>query len=234
MQLENTPFSYLVEFSTGTPTGVFTYSVTDDEGNPVAGLNNVEVTPPAGAVSTLIQIPQVANTLTKPLFEGRTISWFYTTVLGAVNGSHSYQIQKRVPFPCTAEGVRTKLGVDANELPDERIDLLMSYIEFNSLFLDGLDAYTLSGDATALKITNAIEAVAALKILPTLQLSLARRLTNGTNEYERWNKIDWELLRADLEQIVYDITVLIDPTQVYQTSAIFTLAVRTPDPLTGV
>lgn len=233
MLLENTPFSYLVEFSTGTPTGVFSYSLTDDEGNPVAGITNVEVPISVGTISTIIQIPQVANTLTKPLFEGRTISWFYSTASGVVNGSYSYQIQKRVPFPCSYEGVRTKLGIDTTEIPDERIDLLMSYIEFNSLFTDGLDAYTLTGDATALKITNAIEAVAALKLLPTLQLSLAKRLSSGTNEYERFAKIDWDVLRATLEQTIYDITVLLDPQQVYQATAIFTLAVRSPDPYTG-
>lgn len=233
MLLENTPFSYLVEFSTGTPTGVFSYSLSDDEGNPVAGITNVEVTIPTGGISTLIQIPQVANTLTKPLFEGRTISWFYPTSGGVVNGSYSYQIQKRVPFPCTYEGVRTKLGIDTNEIPDERIDLLMSYIEFNELFTNGLDAYTLTGDATSLKITNAIEAVAALKLLPTLQLSLAKRLSSGTNEYERWTKIDWDVLRADLEQLVYNVTVLIDPDQVYLADVIFTLGIRSPDPFTG-
>lgn len=232
MQTENTPFSYLVEFDTGTPVGVFTYSLYDDDGNPVAGIQNIEIDPAADAVSLLIQIPNVANTLTKPLVEGRTIAWFYTTSLGAVNGNYSYTIQKRVPFPVTAEGVRMKLGVDHTELPDERINLLMAYVEFDELFVGGLSAYTLLGNSMTLKIIESIEAIAALHILPSLQLSLAKRVTSGTNEYERWNKIDWMQLRADLEQIVYDTTVLIDPELVYGANAIFTLAVRT-DPYTG-
>jgi hypothetical protein len=232
MQIENTPFSYLVEFDTGSPLGVFSYSLYDDDNNPVAGINNVEITPVPGAVSVLIQIPIQANTLTKPLFEGRTISWFYTTQLGAVNGSYAYTIRRKVPFPATTEGVRTKLGIDNTEMPDDRIDLLTSYVEFDSAFAGGLGPYTMSGDIMALKITNAIEAIAALKLLPSLQLSLAKRLTSGTNEYERFAKIDWEIIKANLEQIVYDVTVLIDPVQVFSAGSIFELSIRT-DPFTG-
>jgi hypothetical protein len=232
MLIENTPFSYLVEFDTGTPVGVFTYSLYDDDGNPVASLNNVNIIPEVGAVSVLIEIPNVANTLTKPLFESRTLAWYYTTSLGAVNGSFSYQIQKKVPFPVTYDGVRTKLGVDKFELPDDRIDLLMAYVEFNEVFTNGLDAYASLGNSTALKITNAIEAIAALKVLPTLQLSLARKMVSGTNQYERWATIDWDAIIADLQGIIYDTTILIEPTMVYVASSIFELAVRT-DPYIG-
>lgn len=232
MIIENTPLSYLVQFDSGTPLGVFTYSLYDDEGNPVASIHNVEVAPDVGAVSILIQIPTTGNTLTKPLFEGRTISWFYTTSLGAVNGSYSYIVEKKIPFPATPEGVRTKLGVDITELPDDRIDLLGAYVQYNAQFEDGLDAYTLTGDSTALKITGAIEAVAALQVLPSLQISLAKRLTSGTNEYERFSKIDWELLAGNLQAIIDETSVLIDPTLVYESLALFTLAIR-PDPFTG-
>ena len=233
MQLENTPFSYLVEFDTGTPLGVFSYSLLDDDGNPVAGIQNVSVTPGTGAVSVLIQIPTQANTLSKPLFEGRTIVWNYVTALGVVNGSYAYTIQKRVPFPATNEGVRTKLGIDLSEMPDNRIDLLGAYVAFKDTFtVVDIDTYALMGNSMSLKITNAIEAIAALKLLPSLQISLAKKLTSGTNEYERFAKIDWEMIQADLEQLVYDTTVLIDPELVYNSGTVFALAVRT-DPYTG-
>lgn len=232
MIVENTPFSYLVQFDTGTPLGVFSYSLYDDEGNIVASIQNQEITPDIGAVSVLVEIPNVANTLTKPLLEGRVLTWQYTTALGAVNGSYGYTIQKRVPFPVSTEGVRTKLGVDITELPDDRIDLLTAYVEYNAGFEDGLDNYTFGGDLAALRITNAIEALAALKLLPSLQISLARRLTSGTNEYERFSKIDWTLLAAELQATVDSATVLIDESQVYGATAIFTLGVRT-DPFTG-
>jgi hypothetical protein len=229
---ERAPFSYLVEFDTGTPLGAFSYSLYDEDGNIVTGMLNLQVTPASGAVSILIQIPAAANVLTKPLFEGRLISWSYATALGAVNGSYEYTIRKRVPFPVTTDGVRTKLGIDITEMPDDRIDLLMAYVSFTEQFAGGLAAYETSGDATALKITQAIEALAALSLIDSLQLSLAKRLTSGTNEYERFSKIDWEALRARLSQLVYDTSILVDPTLVYSAPVIFALAVRT-DPYTG-
>lgn len=232
MQIENSPFSYLVQFDTGTPLGDFSYSLYDDNGDPVAGIQNQIVTPGVGAVSVLIQIPPQANTLTKPLFEGRTLTWFYTTALGPVNGSYGYTIQKRVPFPVTAEGVRTKLGIDDTEVPDNRINLLASYVEFAEAVPD-IALHENDGSSMSLKITDAIEAIAALKLLPTLQISIAKRLTSGTNEYERFSKIDWAMLADQLGQIVYDVSVLISPTLVYSSTDVFTLAVRT-DPFTGV
>ncbi len=230
---ENTPLPYLVEFSTGTPTGVFSYSLIDGEGNPVDGITNVEITPSNGMLSVMITIPATANQLTKPLFERRTLTWVYPTSNGIMSGSYSYQIQKAVPFPCTPEGVRLKLGISPDEIPDSSIDLLSAYLQFDELFVDGISAYINTGDSLALKITNAIEAVAALNLLPSLQLAIAKRLTSGTNEYERWAKVDWDIIRGTLESIVYNTTVLIDPQQVYVGSAIFTLAVRSPDAFTG-
>lgn len=232
MQIENSPFSYLVQFDTGTPLGEFSYTLYDDNGDPIPVVQNKKVTPAPGAVSVLIEIPPQANTLTKPLFEGRSLTWFYTTALGPVNGSYGYTIRKRVPFPVTAEGVRTKLGVDDTEIPDSRIDLLMSYVEFSE-GVPGIEDYADDGSAMSLKITNAIESIAALKLLPTLQLSIAKRLTSGTNEYERFAKIDWDMLANQLNQNVYDVSVLIDPTLVYVATDVFALAVRT-DPFTGV
>ena len=118
-------------------------------------------------------------------------------------------------------------------MPDNRIDLLGAYVAFKDTFtVVDIDTYALMGNSMSLKITNAIEAIAALKLLPSLQISLAKKLTSGTNEYERFAKIDWEMIQADLEQLVYDTTVLIDPELVYNSGTVFALAVRT-DPYTG-
>lgn len=231
MIIENTPLTYLVEFTSGTPSGVFSYSLTDEDGNDI--ILNEEITPTNGAVSVSITIPSSANQIDKPLFETRFLNWSYPTTNGVITGNYTYQIQKKVPFPCSYDGVRRKLGITDEDIPDSQIDLLTSYVEFDELFDGGLDIYASLGNSTTLKIANAIEALAALKILPTLQLSIAKRYTSGTNEYERWTKIDWDILAGALSQIVYDVTVLIDPNQAYTLDTLFTLGVRSPDPLTG-
>lgn len=231
---ENTPFSHLVEFTSGVPTGVFSYTVYDEDNAIVDGLEDEEIAIGLGAVSVTITIPAGSNTVSKPLFERRTIVWTYPTSAGIVTDSISYSIRKAVPFPVTTEGVRILLGISSQEIPDERIDLLAAYIAFSELFTDAsiLEDYETTGDSTSFKITKAIEAVAAIQLLPTLQLALARRKDSGTNQYERWNRIDWMGLKASLDMIVTEALLLVDPTLEFDFLPVFTLSIRT-DPLTG-
>src|SRR5213595_2978633 len=116
MQRELTPFTQIVEFASGSPTGAFSYSVYDDDGNIVNSLENVVISLGMGAVSARIDVSAADNTVSKPLFETRTITWTYPTASGTVNGSTSYVIQKIIPFPATPEGVRQLLGVTEKEI----------------------------------------------------------------------------------------------------------------------
>ena len=235
MQRELTPFTHIVEFVSGSPTGTFSYSVYDEDNLIVNALENVVIPLGAGAISARIDVPAAANAVSKPLFETRTITWTYPTASGTVNGSHSYVIQKRIPFPATPEGVRQLLGVSEKEVADEQIDLMGAYLAFRKPFTDPdavLLPYMTSGDEDSYRVTRAIEALAALEILPTLQLALARRFDSGTNSYERWNRIDWEALAAKLNGMVYEAAVIVDPLLELAISPIFVLSTRT-DPLTG-
>lgn len=235
MHRELTPFTHVVEFASGSPSGAFSYSVTDEDGNIVNGLQNVVVSLGVGAISARIEVPASANAVSKPLFEVRTISWTYPTNNGQVNGSKNYVVQKAIPFPATPEGVRQLLGITDDEIPDDRIDIMGAYLKFREPFDDpdaALLPYMTSGDADSYRITRAIEAMAALEILPTLQLALARRLDTGTNSYERWNRIDWERLAARLNGMVYEASIIVEPLLVLAINPIFVLSTRN-DPLTG-
>ena len=235
MQRELTPFTHIVEFASGAPTGAFSYSLFDEDGTIVDGIEDEVVTLGVGAISARIDIPAASNTVSKPLFETRTITWTYPTNSGTVNGSISYVVQKAIPFPATPEGVRQLLGVTPEEIPDDRIDLLGAYLEFIKPLNDPdtvLEPYTTSGDADAYKITRAIEALAALETLPTLQIALAARFDSGTNSYQRWNKIDWEGMAERLMNYVQEAIIIVEPTLEFVISPIFMLSVRT-DPLTG-
>ena len=235
MQRELTPFTHIVEFASGAPTGAFSYSLYDDEGNIVDGIEDIVVSLGIGTISARIDIPAISNTVSKPLFETRTITWTYPTASGTVNGSISYVIQKAIPFPATPEGVRQLLGVTDAEIPDDRIDLLGAYLKFREPFSDpdtSLVPFYISGDEDAYKITRAIEALAALEVLPTLQIALASRFDSGTNSYERWNKIDWDGIAEKLMGYVQAAIVIVEPTLEFAISPIFVLSTRT-DPLTG-
>src|SRR3546814_17121384 len=94
-----------------------------------------------------------------------------------------YVIEGRVPLAVSARGVREKLGVSPQDLPDEEIDLVGAYWEMQSLA--DLGAYENVETSTSYVVANGIEALAGLAVLDTLQVRVATMESSGTNEYQR-------------------------------------------------
>src|SRR3546814_8851386 len=76
-----------------------------------------------------------------------------------------YVIEGRVPLAVSARGVREKLGVSPQDLPDEEIDLVGAYWEMQSLA--DLGAYENVETSTSYVVANGIEALAGLAVLDT-------------------------------------------------------------------
>jgi len=229
-----TPFAHEIDFSTGLPTGAVVYSLLGNDGLPVTGYNAISVTPAVGAVSLLIVIPGTVNTVATPLFETRTLTWSYTTANGVVSDRVRYRVERDIIFPVTADGVRNKLGVDPHEIPDQDIDLLSAYAELAAMFEeDAFLPYQSSGDRNSLLIANAIEAMAGLSLIPSLQLAVARKESSGTNTYERFAGADWEALRSSLISYLSPLNDLLVPlVDLTDYRIVFTTVVR-PDIITG-
>lgn len=231
--LAGAPFAHEVDFSTGLPTGAVTYSVLGNDNQPIAGLDNVSVTPINGAVSLLIVVPASANTVATPLFETRTLTWSYTTATGVVTDRVRYRVDRDLVFPVSTDGVRAKLGVEPHEVPDDNINLLMAYANLSALYPTGtLDAFAETGDRSTLMVANAIEAMAALILVPSLQLAVAKKESSGTNTFERFTPMDWEMLSGSLMSYVSMLDEIATPTNTDDFSLIF-FAVQRTDPLTG-
>jgi hypothetical protein len=227
------PFARLIEFGTGSPVGAISYQVLGNDGSAV---HSGSVTPEAGAVSQLLVIDAAHNTVSKPLFEMRTLTWNYTTATGVVSDRVTYRVDRSLPFTVSAEGVRTKLGVSEHELPDEDVDLVKGYAEFQTRApADALATAATSGDRDALLCVDAIEALAALAILPSLQLRATQRESSGTNEYSRFGGIDWDKLQLGLSGLVAIALDALDPVfgQNELGGFIFGTAPRSPDAITG-
>lgn len=208
------PFTYYLDFSTDIPVGAVTYSVLGNDNIAITGLDNLTVTPASGALSVMLLVPGAANTVATPYFEKRTVTWSYLTSTGVITGRTSYRVEKPIPFPVTSEGVRNKLGVLDHEVTENQINLTKSYAFFvNKVTPLNLLPYEQSGDYNALRITDAIEAIAALSIINTLQVSLAKSEDSGTNSYSRFANIDWDSIRQDLGLMVQEGINLVDPPE---------------------
>ena len=162
----------------------------------------------------LLTVPGTANTCSLPLFEGRTLTWSYPTDKGLVSQSVRYRVEKQIPFHVSNVGVRSKLGVEDNELEDRDINLLSAYATLASKYDAGvLDAIAPLGNLSTLRVIDAIEATAAIAALPSLQLAVAKSEDSGTNKYSRFGSVDWDLLRAGLQDYVdvIDNMIGVDP-----------------------
>jgi len=234
MVIEGSPFSYEINFSTGLPTGAVVYSVLGNDGTPLSGFSSVSITPPADARSIQIIVPGDRNTVATPLFESRTIVWEYPTTTGVQSGRVRYRVEKDIPFAVSAEGVRAKLGVETSEVPDNKIDLLKAYATFQGMYEDGaFTEYETSGDLTSLLITDAIEATAALEVIPWMQLSVAKKESSGTNSYERFGSIEWGALVDSLTSYISAVNDVVVPLVDPSTLPVIFFAVERADPLTG-
>lgn len=219
-----------VLFSTGLPDGDVSWRLFNALGAEIA---SGTVAVPADAVSLNLPIASEHNTLANgALFGSRDFDWSYTVGGAVVNGEARYSIEARAPYGVSNDGVRSKLGVEAKDLPDGDISLIRAYIGFRDIVTsDLLDAMT--DEADLLSVRDAIEAQAALNLIPTMAVRVAVQEDSGTNAYKR-QAIDWEAIAQALSATVNDGILVVnpgfDPTP---TGALFILATPTTDPLTG-
>jgi hypothetical protein len=225
-----TALTQLIEFSEGFPDGDISWGLLDASGNPLA---NGAVTPEADSASAVIMVPALDNDIVEAgaLFAYRELSWSYTVGGLMQNGRRRYRLEAFLPLGVSEDGVRRKLGVESHELEDEKIDLVTAYSSFRETVTAAkLDAVT---NQTALAACDGIEALAALNLLPTLQISLAAKESSGTNQFQR-TKIDWDRLRAHLETILANGYAAVNPLSdtSSQMPSLLTVVVR-PDPIVG-
>lgn len=164
-----------------------------------------------------------------PAWERRTLKWLYAGGRGAA----AYRLVQGVSHDATTDLVRTILGVNADELSDDEIDLVAAFFAFREKVDPAdMDAGLIDTGSIGLKLARAIAATAAQAVLPSLQVRLALRDTSGTNEFER-QEIDWQRLTEQLAGIVDEAIEAVSPTADGAGVTLFALGTRT-DPITGV
>lgn len=225
--------THLVTFATGHPDGDVTWQVLDSDGLEIdAG----SVTPAAGAVSVLLPVsPEVTELPVGSLQKVIDLVWSYTSNGAAVNGEARYTVEARLELGISADGVRRKLGVTRSELPDSEISLVSAYLVFVDTVTEArfLAARGLS-PLTDMRARDAVEAMAALALIPTMPVRIARSESSGTNEFSRQN-VDWTGIADELMALIDHGLSAVDPT--YDPTAtngsLLLLATPATDPFTG-
>lgn len=224
------PFTAEVTFDEGFPDAAISWKLLDGDGTQ---LTTGSVTPAAGDVSTIITVSGANNALSTGVLAGnRELSWSYTVGGLAKGGQIRYDLEAFLPFGVSCDGVRTKLGLDVDEVSDNEINLVTSYLAFQQVVTSAtLSAVT--DTYSKLVVRHAIEALAGLRLVPSLQLKLAKKEVSGISQFQRAD-IDWTELSAYLNSLVAaGYTALnpdLDPANV---GSLFLTVVRSPDAVTG-
>lgn len=229
---ENLAATHLVTFATGQPDGDVTWSLLASDGTEIS---NGTVTPDAEAVSALIPIAAADIDLPDGTFQTTVdLLWSYTVDGAAVNGEYRYTVEARLPIGISPEGVRRKLGVSPSELPDGEIALAESYLVFVDRVTQAAYDAALGTGLVEIRMRNAVEAMAALVLVPTMPLRIAQSESSGTNEFKRQN-IDWSAIAADLTAQVDAGLLAVDPAYdpLATDAVIFIVASPTTDAFTG-
>lgn len=199
-----TAASFPVLFASGPPDADVTWRLSGHDGLIEAGT----VAVPAGAVSVALRASALNNTLAAgQLFAYRDLEWSYDVAGVVINGETRYTVEARLPIGVTTDGVRRKLGVDVNDLPDSDISLVKAYISFR----DAVTAEVLDAAPESFTIIDAIEAQAALDVLPTMTVRVAAAEESGTDKYKRQD-IDWSAIAVGLADMVSGGIAALDPT----------------------
>jgi hypothetical protein len=227
---DGTQLSVVVEFPNGTPPSV-AWSVRDGSG--VIGSGTV--TPAVDAVSHPITVSGALNSLSPgAFFEARDLQWSYTVASIVTNGEQRYSVEALLPVGISADGVRAKLGVSSIDLPDNDIALIRAFLTFRETATAVVMDASYDGALVDLKIRDAVEAMAARALIPTMQVRVASSEESGTNKYKR-QAVDWEMIRASLDLMINEgLSAVVDgydPTTDF--GSLFLLAPQATDAITG-
>lgn len=226
-------YTRLVPLDSGFPDGAVTWSVFKADGTTAS---TGTITPPANAVSVVITVPASSNTLsTSSLWSPRTLVWSYLVGGVQVSGQASYTLDAPIPFGASCDGVRQLLGLSPSTLPDDQIDLVAGYGEFQQAVTPAKLAPFLNDESyNSIVIRKAIEGQAAYNLIASLQFRVARSEESGTDKIEL-SKPDFEQMYSVAQIAIFDGYALVntaaDPS--IRFGNIFGFGQRTLDPITN-
>lgn len=179
-----------------------------------------------------ITVGAVHNTLAADrTLEKRTLIVSGTRDNQAFTVQQPYRLTDFLNMSATPAQVRTFIGLDEGELPDEDIDLIAAYFDVADLSsLDRLQQ-ALGSDGSAERAANrAIVAQAVLNLLPSLPARLSKKETDGASAVERFqidfNDLERKAIRARNKGLV--------PLQTQETPTRTLVAfTQRPDPISG-
>ena len=211
--------------------GTVTYSVYDHTGTAVPGLVNMAVETDVATFALSLDIPATEISQSKS-FERRTV-----VVNLIANGqghmfTKQYRLTRLLNHSVTPNDVRSFIGINEKELPDESIDLMAAYFHVEEDFAPSILSDLLTtGTTIEIAANEAIRLRAVIELLPSIRQRLTQMESNGVFQFKRAEIGKFEELRSDaweryqIARATATNRALLDVT--------FVVTTQDTDPLTG-
>ncbi|BCJ91784.1 hypothetical protein IZ6_25190 [Terrihabitans soli] len=212
--------------------GTAVYTVYDQAGEPITGLIDVPLSTGPTTTRTIISISQTYTSISSGRFSKLTV------IVRFVHGGmpHTLRIPVRlVPFinySASPADVRSYCGVNASELPDGDIDIFEAFLTIESIVgQTELAAALAAGTKVEVSANMAILYAAALSVLPSLQLRVAQRQSDGPLTFDRAPIKDFSKLYGETQSLLTEALNLVTGRSEGDNPL---LVLTTPvDPITG-
>lgn len=143
-----------------------------------------------------------------------------------------YRLTPQILYTVTPKDVRSFLGVNEGELPDDEVDLSGTYLNLEfDMGRDKLVAALTSGDQAELRANEAILYKTVLDVIPSLANRVAVEETDGALSFKRNARKDFAELKKSAEDRLSAALAVINPVNDPGYSILITTT--DADPITG-
>lgn len=179
-------------------TGSVTYSVWDHSGAPIVGLVDLPLSTGPTTFQYEITISAIYNTISSGrIFSRRTLVISYLKNGATAGITQTYRLVPNMNYTVSPRDIRAFIGINTNELPDEDIDLMATYLMVNNDFGGTyLQNALVSGTISEVYANDAIAMRTVMEVIPSLQARVAQSEKNGVMGYERLKILDFSSLLA--------------------------------------
>jgi hypothetical protein len=135
--------------------------------------------------SVLVTINASHNAITLP-FEKRTVAVYWTINGFPMVNRVSYRLTAFLNHTITEDDVRNFVGLEADALPDEDVDIIQAYFDCSALLGDAtlLPNALINGGDNERAANRAIQAQSVLNLMPSLQARFLAREADGQRQIE--------------------------------------------------
>lgn len=162
-------------------------------------------------VTVLATIPAEHNTITTS-FSRRVVR--VTAQRGGIpfEAVTMYRLTPQILYTVQPKDVRSFLGVNEGELPDEDVDLSGAYLKLEfDIGRDKLVAALTSGEEAELRANDAILYSTVLEIIPSLANRVAQEETDGALSFKRNSRKDFAELKKAAEDRLSTALAVVNP-----------------------